>query len=497
MSRCQLPKPPDPRTAPVHRVSGQEHGNSNGGQAALTKRPGSLLRCLGVFAALASISGCDVPIERFDPNLVYAVALERSRDVPTESAARDVELVVTELFGTPENPRWPSEWLTTSQANVISDEENLRRAVGMVRSDEDDRHEGLYREHCVQCHGIEGGGNGPASLFQNPYPRDFRAGVFKWKSTKRASKPTRQDWLRLLRRGIPGTSMPSFALLSKSDLNVLIDYTIYLAIRGETERQLMAIAIDELGYEEEAPDDEWNLAKSISEGGSFSGEAGQVVIETLREVVQPWALAEEEIVEVPESRSDGGEPVAISLGSPRDVESIERGRAIYTGQIANCVGCHGADGNGDVVTLDYDDWTKEYTTRIGITPSDREAMRPLRNLGALPPRPIRPRRLSDGIFHGPGTPSALYRHITQGIAGSPMPSLAVTDQESPMGLTSDQVWDLVSYVLSLNSGAQSSAKQTTDAQSQVEALSQEQAYVREPGIGSIGPLAMGINDDAR
>ena len=100
--------------------------------------------------------------------------------------------------------------------------------------------------------------------------------------------------------------------------------------------------------------------------------------------------------------------------------------AIFHGPIANCVGCHGPGwATVQAATLDYDDWTKDFTTRVGITPTDREAMRPLREAGALPPRPnhhaaqlcrtaISPWRGRSG--------ERLYRRITQGIAGTPMPS---------------------------------------------------------------------------
>jgi mono/diheme cytochrome c family protein len=130
-------------------------------------------------------------------------------------------------------------------------------------------------------------------------------------------------------------------------------------------------------------------------------------------------------------------------------ESIDRGKELFHGQIVNCAGCHGPDGNATAVSLDFDDWTKEYSTRIGLTPSDREAMRPFREAGALTPRPIKPRNLQDGVFQGGKEPQTLYLRITQGIAGTPMPSIDVVEQGGT-GLTEQQVWDLVRYVLSLS-----------------------------------------------
>ncbi|MDB4654052.1 cytochrome c, partial [bacterium] len=107
-------------------------------------------------------------------------------------------------------------------------------------------------------------------------------------------------------------------------------------------------------------------------------------------------------------------------------------------------------GDGSLPTLDYDDWTKEYTTRIGLTPDDREAMKPFRDAGALRPRTIAPRTLRDGVFHGGGDSASLYRRITQGIAGTPMPAVEVVSEPNGKGLTTEQIWDLVRYVQQLS-----------------------------------------------
>jgi mono/diheme cytochrome c family protein len=169
-------------------------------------------------------------------------------------------------------------------------------------------------------------------------------------------------------------------------------------------------------------------------------EGGQYVLQTVRRVVEHWFAAEQQAVSIP------SEPI---LSAMELQSSIERGRKLFHGAIANCVGCHGAEGTGQLPTLDYDDWTKDYTTRIGLTPNDRDAIRPFRDAGALRPKPIRPRNLQDGVFRGGGGSSELFCRITQGIAGTPMPAVAVVDQQNGLGLTASQVWDLVHYVQSL------------------------------------------------
>ncbi len=398
-----------------------------------------------IFSLVALVlAGCDSRVEKFESNEVFALSLARSRSVPTEAARRDVSSVIGELFGSPDQPRWPAELLAGEDRRSLVDSERLTQAAGPVFSERDGRRGGLYREHCVPCHGVSGSGTGPTSRFQNPYPRDFRHGVFKWKSTERAAKPTRADLVRVLRRGIPGTAMPSFTLVKPDDLETLVDYLIYLAVRGEVERELLAVAVDELGYEEGAPEASWRLVAGAElTGRSSPSEGGEVVVEIVNEVVGSWVDAEESVAEVPPSTLEQA--------------SAERGREIFHGPIANCTGCHGPSGDGQVATLDFDDWTKEFSTGIGLTPTDREAMHPMREAGALPPRPIYPRRLQAGAFRGGGDPESLFRRITQGIAGTPMPAVEWTEQPSGKGLTTEQIWDLVAFVLSLNDAPSSAA----------------------------------------
>lgn len=379
---------------------------------------------LAVGLLVVSISGCDAEIENFPSNDVYALAIARSRSTQTEVAKQDVTQVVNERFGTPDAPKWPAD-VARSLPEV--NPQNITRSAGPFSSEQDGTHVGLFREHCVICHGLSGNGAGPASQIQNPYPRDFRSGIFKWKSTERSAKPTRADLKQLLLRGVPGTAMPSFALQDESDIDALIDYVIYLSIRGETERRLTAAAVDELDYGDSLPDDTLRL--------TGNGEGAQVVASVLSKVARQWSEADSKVAPAPRVAR---------------AESIENGKAIFHGPIANCVGCHGPSGNGSAVTLDYDDWAKEYSSRIGLTPTDRDAMRPFRKAGALRPRLTDPRDLQDGVFRGGGDSETLYRRITQGIAGTPMPAVAV-DQDGT-GLTEDQVWDLVRYVQSLQDG---------------------------------------------
>ncbi|WP_246112547.1 cytochrome c [Allorhodopirellula solitaria] len=394
--------------------------------------------------------GCRESAPEFGHDRVRAMSLEISRDLPTEAAMQDVSVVVDKLFGTPQSPRWPRRWMRSEAEQNLVSLQRLEIAAGGVRSDQANVHSGLYQEHCVICHGIAGSGTGAASRLQVPYPRDFRAGVFKWKSTTRSEKPTRDDLERALVSGIPGTPMPSFRTLPSSDRDALVDYVIYLSVRGEVERRLLAHAVDMLDYDESAPADELRIQLRDEEAlaqqsGADSTASMQLdelsdgqraIADVIHDVVGRWVSAESS--PVPPQPSDEGEALAAS---------VARGRELFNGPVVACAGCHGQDGVGGLPSLDYDDWTKEFTTRIGITPEDTEAVKPFRKAGALPPRKIEPRVLAEGLLRGGDDPETLYRRIHHGIAGTPMPGIEiVVPSEEGTGVSPRDVWDLVNFL---------------------------------------------------
>jgi cytochrome c oxidase cbb3-type subunit 2 len=82
----------------------------------------------------------------------------------------------------------------------------------------------IYQRHCTACHGKKGDGDGPAAYLLYPKPRDFTSGVFKFRSTPSGAPPTDDDLLHTLKRGISGTSMPSWNRLSEKELRDLVAY---------------------------------------------------------------------------------------------------------------------------------------------------------------------------------------------------------------------------------------------------------------------------------
>jgi len=386
-------------------------------------------RLLLIGAVVLVSSGCGAtPPASFRPNMVEAT---KQRLTPAQE--RQVSTALLAMFGTPDEP--------VALPETGLDEAKLRLAAGPVRSDIVGRKNGLYREHCAHCHGVTGDALGPTAAFLNPYPRDYRPGVFKFKSTERADKPTHADLVRILHNGIAGTSMPSFALLSAVQVDALAEYVKYLSMRGETEITLMR-AFFELDDEAQG---------KLPETREF------LVDETLSPIAEKWKAAADAVIPVPEMPAD------IDLA-----DSIAKGRELFYGDKANCVKCHGVTGLGDGQANDYDDWNKaiveigkeirggEQSAReastAGMSPEQLEEHRTqlawlakfeqVLDGDALRPRTIPPRNLRHGIYRGGRRPLDLYYRIHAGINGAPMPAAKGT-------IPPEDIWHIVNYVRSL------------------------------------------------
>jgi mono/diheme cytochrome c family protein len=368
---------------------------------------GTLAVAAAALVVMAS-TGCGrTPAASFRPNMVEAT---KQRLTPEQE--QQVATILLAMFGTPDDP------VCFPEAGL--DEAKLRLAAGPVRSDIAGRKNGLYREHCAHCHGVTGDGLGPTAAFLNPYPRDYRPGVFKFKSTQRADKPTHEDLVRILHNGIVGTSMPSFALLSDLEIDALVEYVKYLSIRGETEIELTR-AFFELDDEDEG---------KLPETRDF------LVDEMLATVAEKWQSAADALIEVPEMPAD------IDLAA-----SIAKGKELFYGDKANCVKCHGVTGLGDGQANDYDDWNKaivQWTQEVAGDQDPAWVSKATQVLAgdALRPRTIPPRNLRQGLYRGGRRPLDIYYRIHAGINGAPMPAAAGT-------VAPEDIWHIVNYVRSL------------------------------------------------
>lgn len=412
---------------------------------------------------------------RFEPNYVWGRAIGARDDVPTEGFIEDVDAQLVRWFGTPDEPKIPEPLAGEEDYSDLLSLENLQMAAGPAPATTKPGEQGLYRQLCVSCHGETGQGRGVVASSQNPYPRDFRKGLFKYKFTGRNDKPTQDDLRQTIRHGLDGSQMPAFKELSDQQVDALVDYVIYLSMRGELERKL----IDEAAYSYEpgdplfvdpsSPEAAQRTSKPATESAADAGEEDaeeedaepktaeelkdlydeqmEIAEEYLLEIADAWVEAEDNKQEFDEPESGvvyGGD------ASPEELQaSIERGRKLFLSTGAACSGCHGESARGDGKQLpDYDDWTKDWLLMSGLDPKDRDSQLPFLADGALPPQPLPPRNLVEGRFRGGRDPHEVYHRIKNGIAGAPMPAASITAADGP-GITEEDVWDLVNYVLSL------------------------------------------------
>lgn len=492
-----------------------------------------------VVVALGSI-GCrqEMPTS-FESNLVHSHKYAMTKDLPMDQVVVDTEWALERLFGTPDEPMIPDMGEDGEELATLVSLDNLKMAAGPW---DEAAGTGLYRKHCSQCHGITGDGRGPTGSVLVPYPRDYRMGVFKFKSTTRGSKPTREDVAKLIRHGIGGTAMNPIPGITEKQIDALVDYVIYLSWRGEVERKMVDSAMFDLDLEggerlirpesaelsiveiealSEAEEETlekldekldaavqeeivaqvkrenadtalsedalaalveeksdalteaeletirdkllprtasaaevamWNRRQELERKEAFEENWGYIV-EAVVEVADSWFAAEDEVTDiedmgdipVPESRA---EFIAMSQGEQAEAlaASVARGKELFLSESVGCAKCHGVGGQGDGQTTDFDDWTKDWTTNVGLDPKNNEALLPLLARGALLPQNIRPRNFSEGVFRGGSSSEDLYRRIANGIAGTPMPAATVVEGKFEL----QDIWHLINFIRSLD-----------------------------------------------
>lgn len=237
----------------------------------------------------------------------------------------------------------------------------------------------LYAQFCTQCHGTNGDGNGVAAIYLQPKPRNYTHGIFKFTSTPYGMKPRRADLVRTIRRGVTGTSMPAFDRLSNESVEALVDYVVYLSQRGQLERQLAQIAYDD----GELPDEAY-------------------IQEVISGIVQPWRDSSSQIV-MPRS------PMP-----PMTDETVKAGHQLFLQNACNkCHGKFGRGGSIEKLDVGVDAW--------GNTAAAAD--------------------LSSGMFRGGERPIDIYRRISSGINGTPMPAFEKIFQDNP-----DAIWQLVHFI---------------------------------------------------
>lgn len=292
----------------------------------------------------------------------------------------------------------------------------------------------LYARHCQHCHGVSGDGDGSTAKYLNPRPRDYRLGIFKFTSTNKDTKASRADLKRIIGQGIPGTYMPAFVpMLKDQELASLIEYVRWLAMRGEIEVQLLKdlkndYAVDRAKKEAKETkasvgDIEKQIAKQLDEYVANPTEGLTAFIDSVTgDLITAWESAEspDSVIVPPVPRV------------PDTAESRARGRDFFSKKDGGkCINCHGPAGRGNGgQTEDF----QENKAAGGFYAE--------RGLHDDWGQHIKPRDLTRGIYRGGRRPIDIYRRISQGIKGTPMPATAAT-------VTPEQIWDLVNFVMSV------------------------------------------------
>jgi mono/diheme cytochrome c family protein len=298
-------------------------------------------------------------------NLPGAKTLD-PRKVPREQQT-ELKAALEKRFGTPRNPLVGVELEGADQPakDFVATLDDPMLYDGSI----------LYRRHCLHCHGLAGDGRGPTGPWVNPHPRDYRQGIFKFISTGldvTGRKPRRADLYRTIQRGIDGTSMPSFGLLSDEEINKLVSYVIHLSLRGEVEYNALKALLESTVEDVDARVEELAQIFLGYWAASNTGKANEA---------PPYPYKDE----------DKGELH----------KSIVRGYRIFTNPQgdASCIKCH-AD-FGRQVPFRYDDW------------------------GTL----VRPANLTASVYRGGRRPVDLYWRISGGIPPSGMPGTKLTGPE--------------------------------------------------------------------
>jgi mono/diheme cytochrome c family protein len=408
--------------------------------------------------AVALVAGC----EKSEPARFRLDMVQTSANQIIPEHQKAIANILDAMFGTPDEP--------FALAETGLDLRKLKMSAGPVWSEQPvaGKH-GLYRRHCAHCHGVSGGGDGPTASILNPYPRDYRPAVYKFKSTYNPSRPTMEDLHRVVMNGVPGTAMPSFAVLPPDEVESLVEYVKYLSMRGQMETALVSYVSEELEF------DPVEQTGEPLDPVNNTDQRETILALLVDDIVPGWEEAADSTIVPDESgmQADHRTPEEVAA-------SVAAGRELFYGTKANCFTCHGPTGLGDGQQTDFDLWSKTIMQFEADTKSmedsiasDKEALGELDGeereaaqaeleakiaevkqrkeiaVGLLDPRNAIPRNLRTNMFRGGRRPLDIFRRIHQGIAGTPMPASGPASPGAQGTLTEQEMWQIVDYVRSL------------------------------------------------
>jgi mono/diheme cytochrome c family protein len=249
-----------------------------------------------------------------------------------------------------------------------------------------------YMQYCMQCHGVNGDGKGPAAYGANPPPRNFQQGLYKFASVTSGELPTDKDLKHTIRFGLRGTPMLPWDI---------------------SDERLDAVT----HYIKTFPD---KIAT--------------------KETPNPW-------------RGDGkaGTPQAVTVdpwGIEKASEAIALGKKIYHG-MAQCYTCHPAYVGFDEVNAA----TKELTGNE-ISELRADAHLSINQDSSYGHKFMPPDFTKNAIKSGGDIPS-LYKILGAGVGGTTMPAWkgnlsTLEDEVAKEAESEKRLWALAYYVNSLH-----------------------------------------------
>jgi mono/diheme cytochrome c family protein len=174
-----------------------------------------------------------------------------------------------------------------------------------VKKDLLDKGKKIYFKRCVWCHGVEGGGDGPAAERLFTRPRNFIQGTFKIRTTDSGQLPLESDLVQTVKNGLTGSAMPPWGEVLNDD-------------------EVVAVV---------------NFVKTLVQDRNFDDADEEVQVQEVGPM--PWKTSS--------GKSEGYNQY---LGVPQD--AIEAGKQIF--QKNKCWECHGGEGRGDGNPTMKDDW---------------------------------------------------------------------------------------------------------------------------------------------
>ena len=139
-------------------------------------------------------------------------------------------------------------WLTAALVAIVIAWPGWIRAVGgssagPVSPEVLGRGRLIYEANCAVCHGVSGDGRGMAAHMFRIQPRDFRRGLFKFRSTPSGSLPSDEDLARTITEGLRWTGMVGRPDLAVPDRMAVVQYLKTFSPRFTTERPAASLAV--------------------------------------------------------------------------------------------------------------------------------------------------------------------------------------------------------------------------------------------------------------